>query len=258
MATKAAPAPQQIRVLQKTLDILEAIKKNGSGLGLADMARTVGMPKATVYRILATLEIRGYLDRDAGGGYRMSDKLFSLQQEVSPIQKLVRIAPPFMEELANECRETVNLGMLDGGEVVVIATIESPQSVRMTSKVGNRRCFHTTAIGKALLAAMPEPAVRRMIGIKGLPRLTPSSITNERDLLAEVRRIRKQGYALDNQENELEGRCVGMQIGNLGDAAFALSISGPVFRIDVRRLRAFVPLLRQTCEKISEAMNGQS
>jgi IclR family transcriptional regulator, KDG regulon repressor len=182
IATKTSPAPQQIRVLQKTLDILEAIKKKGSGVGLADIARSVGMPKATVYRILATLEIRGYLDRDPRGGYRMSDKLFSLQQEVSPIQKLVRIAPPIMEELAHECRETVNLGMLDGGEVVMIATIESPQAVRMTSKVGNRRCAHTTAIGKALLAAMPEPAVQRMIAIKGLPKLTPSSIIINRIL----------------------------------------------------------------------------
>ena len=216
------------------------------------------MPKATVYRILSTLETRGYLDRDVGGGYRLSEKLFSLQQTVSPAQKLVRIAPPIMEELADQCRETVNLGMLDGGEVVVIATAESPQSVRMTSKVGNRRCIHTTAIGKALLATLPEASVDRIIGLKGLPQLTPSTITNRKDLATELRRIRKQGFAIDNQENEVEGRCVGMKIEGIGDPAFALSISGPVFRMDLRRLRALAPDLRRSCDRIGMAFRSSS
>ncbi len=253
MPGKAARAPQQIRVLQKTLDILETIKREGSGIGLAEIARSASMPKATVYRILATLENRGYLDRDPAGRYRMSDKLFSLQQQVSPVQKLVRAAPPIMEELAIECRETVNLGMLDGGEVVVIATVESPQSVRMTSKVGNRRCFHTTAIGKVLLASLPELAIERLIRIKGLPQLTASSITIQKDLMTELRRIRKQGFAIDNQENELEGRCIGIGIEGLDDSSFALSISGPVFRMDLRRLRSLVPSLRLASQRIADA-----
>src|SRR6516162_8342744 len=173
MRTKAANPPQMIRVLEKALNILEGIKRHGSGVGLAELARSVSMPKPTVYRIIVTLESRGYLDRDPGGGYRVSDKLFSLQQRIPPAQALVRIAPPIMEELANACRETVNLGMLDGGEVVVIATVESPQSVRMASKVGNRRHLHSTAIGKVMLASLPEKEVLRLIKLKGLPRLTP-------------------------------------------------------------------------------------
>jgi IclR family acetate operon transcriptional repressor len=253
---KTARAPQHVRVLQKTLDILEAIKREGSGLGLAEMARSVAMPKATVYRILATLEIRGYLDRDPSGGYRLSDKLFSLQQTDSPVPRLVRIAPPIMEELAEKCRETVNLGMLDGGEVVVIATVESPQSVRMASKVGNRRCFHTTAIGKAILAATPESTIQRLIGLKGLPQLTSNSITNPKGLAVELQRVRKQGFAVDNQENELEGRCIGMRIEGISEPLFALSISGPVFRMDVRRLRTFVPDLREACDQIASAFRG--
>src|ERR1700676_1647929 len=125
MSAKAAAAPKQVRVLQKTLDILEALKKQRSGMGLADVAPFVSMPKATVYRILTTLEINGYLDRLTDGGYRMSDKLFSLQRDISPARHLLSVAHPIMEEVAKECRETVNLGTLDGGEVVVIATVES-------------------------------------------------------------------------------------------------------------------------------------
>ena len=253
----ARSAPKQVRVLQKTLDILETLKKEPKGIGLADVARSVAMPKATVYRILATLEIRGYLDRSAEGGYRMSDKLFQLQSDLSPEQNLLRAAPPLMQQLATECRETVNLGTLDGGEVVVIATVESPQTVRMASKVGNRRFLHTTAIGKVLLASMSDQAICRLIQLKGLPKLTPNSITSQTALLTEIRKIRKQGFAVDNEENELEGRCIGIQIPGIAGMNAALSISGPVFRMDMRRLRSLVPLLRKHGGEIATAVGNR-
>jgi IclR family transcriptional regulator, KDG regulon repressor len=255
MTAKAAAAPKQVRVLQKTLDILEALKKQRSGMGLADVARSVSMPKATVYRILTTLEINGYLDRLTAGAYRMSDKLFSLQRDISPAQHLLRVAHPIMEEVAKECRETVNLGTLDGGEVVVIATVESSNSVRMTSKVGNRRCFHTTGLGKVLLAPMADQSIRRLAQVKGLPRLTANSLTTQTALLAEIHQVRKQGYAIDNQENELEGRCIAMAISGMKEMPAALSISSPVFRMDKRRLRSFVPLLRKACAEIVQALD---
>src|SRR5581483_5524764 len=247
-------APKQVLVLHKTLDILESLKKDKSGMGLADVARSVRMPKATVYRILTTLEMRGYLDRVVDGGYRMSDKLFTLQSETSTIQKLLQVAPPVMQELANDCRETVNLGTLDGGEVVVIATVESPQSVRMASKVGNRRCVHTTALGKALLAPQSEASIRRLGRTKGLPRLTPNSITTLSGLLAELHRVRKNGYAIDNQENEMEGRCIAIAMAGMSDVPAALSISGPVFRMDLRRLRSLLPALRKSCAELENAI----
>lgn len=253
MRSKAA-APRQVRVLEKTLDILESIKRDGSAPGLCEVARSVRMPKATVYRILTTLEGRGYLDRHINGGYRMSEKLFSLQRDLSPRQDLLRISPPIMERLAQECRETVNLGTLDGGEVVVIATVESPQSVRMASKVGNRRFVHTTALGKVLLSTMSDPEIRRLVQLKGLSRMTPNSISTQAALISEIHQVRKQGFAIDNQENEMEGRCLAIRIPRIHDPASALSISGPVFRMDLRRVRSLVPILRNACEEITKAL----
>src|SRR5271155_5184080 len=152
----AATETSGVLVLHKTLDILETLKDKSAGVKLSDLARAVDMPKATVYRILATLESRGFLARDPDGSYRMARKLFDLQQ-THPIEQILnRVAQPKMEDLARACRETVNLGILDGGEVVVINTVESPQTIRMSSKVGNRRCLHATALGKVLLAALPE------------------------------------------------------------------------------------------------------
>ena len=254
---KASPtAPKQVQVLQKTLDILETLKREGDGIGLAELGRAVAMPKATVYRILATLEARGYLNRNDRAGYRISDKFFALQRDLSPEQKLLRVAPQVLERIAAACRETVNLGTLDGGDVVMIATIESPQTVRMASKVGNRRYLHTTAIGKVLLAAMEDTSIGRLIRMKGLPSLTPHSLSSEEALMAELRKIRRRGYGIDNQENELEGRCIAMKVSAAKGLDVALSISVPVFRMDLRGLRELVPTLRNGCDEIAGAMNG--
>src|ERR1700756_4656689 len=118
--------PGGVRVLHKTLDILETIKATETGFRLADLARKVELPKATVYRILSTLEGRGYLDRSADGSYRLAKKLFDLQRTVPLEQTLHRVSQPVMERLAASCKETVNLGIVDAGEVVVINTVESP------------------------------------------------------------------------------------------------------------------------------------
>jgi len=249
--------PSGVRVLHKTLDILETIKQSPSGLRLADLTRSVELPKATVYRILATLEGRGYLDRAEDGAYRVAKKLGDMQRDVPIVQILGRVAQPLIVQLVESSKETVNLGILDAGEVVVIDTVESPQAVRMSSKVGNRRHLHATALGKVLLAGLPDKEVARLIRLKGLPRLTPQTLTAKTALLAELTKVRQQGYAIDNQENEIEGRCIGAPIyGPDSRVVAALSISGPVFRMDMARARSLAPKLTETCAAISEAIGN--
>ena len=253
---KTEPAePSGVLVLHKTLDILERIKTTDGGYKLADLARKVELPKATVYRILSTLESRGYLDRSADGSYRLAKKLFDLQRTVPLEQTLHRVSQPVMERLAASCKETVNLGIVDAGEVVVINTVESPQAVRMSSKIGNRRHLHSTAIGKVMLAGMADKEVQRLLRLKGLPKLTEETLTSKAAVLEEILRVRQQGWALDNQENEIEGRCVGAPIaGPEGQVIAALSISGPEFRMDLERARSLVPGLKAACAEISRAV----
>jgi IclR family transcriptional regulator, KDG regulon repressor len=216
----------------------------------------VEMPKPTVFRILTTLEGRGYLDRREDGNYRLTQKLFDLQRNTSIEQRLNSAALPVMEKLVESCKETVNLGLLDGGEVVVINTLESSQAVRMTSKIGARRYLHTTGLGKILLAGLPDKEVERLIKIKGLPRLTPHSITSKMALMSELRQVRSQGFALDNQENEIEGRCIAAAIRGPNDSTLAaLSISGPVFRMGLDRARSLKKDLKDACEQIARRMN---
>src|SRR5258708_2631284 len=209
---KQATRDGGVQVLHKTLDILERLKERGGGVRLADLSRTVEMPKPTVHRILATLEGRGYLDRAPDGAYRMAKKFFDMRRD-EPIEQLVlRAAEPVIEKLVAVCKETVNMGILDAGEVVVIHTLESPQAVRMSSKVGNRRHLHSTALGKVLLSGLPDRDVLRLIKMKGLPRLTRTTLVTKQAVMGEIQRVREQGFSLDNQENEIEGRCIGAPI----------------------------------------------
>jgi IclR family KDG regulon transcriptional repressor len=255
---KSQPAnPGGVRVLHKTLDILETIKSAESGYRLADLARKVELPKATVYRILTTLEGRGYLDRASDGSYRVAKKLFDRQRTV-PIEQVVqRLAQPWMERLVTSCKETVNLGILDAGEVVVINTVESPQAVRMSSKIGNRRFLHSTALGKVLMGGLNDKEVQRLLRLKGTPKLTEQTLVSRLAVMAEVQKVRQQGWALDNQENETDGRCIAAAIVGPDECVVAaLSVSAPVFRMDLARTRALVPELRGTCVEISRAVRG--
>jgi DNA-binding IclR family transcriptional regulator len=251
----AGPEASGVRVLHKTLDILEILKSRESGYTLADLTRSVALPKATVYRILATLERRGYLDRSHDSGYRLAAKMFDLQRQDSLEQTLSRAAQPVIERLVAAYKETVNLGMLNAGEVVVINTVESPLGVRMSSKIGNRRHLHTTAIGKCFLAGLPDKEVSRLIRLKGLPRLTANTLVTKTALLAELARVRKQGYAIDDQENELDGRCIGAAVQAAdGRVIAAVSISGPVFRMDMNLAKSLAPALKTACVEIGEAV----
>jgi DNA-binding IclR family transcriptional regulator len=246
-----------IQVLHKTLDVLEAIKNSPSGLSLAAVTRAVGIPKPTAYRIASTLESRGYLDRAQGGGYQVSRKLLELQRRETDEQLLIRTAHPVMEKLVEDCQETVNLGILDAGEVVVISTIESPQGIRMSSKVGNRRYLHSTALGKVLLSVLPERDLQRLIRIKGLPRLTATTLTTFSALKEDLELIRERGYAVDNEENELNGRCIGAPVfGPYGRMVGALSISGPTFRMTLEHAHSLAGLLIDACRTVTRNLTG--
>lgn len=248
---------QGILVLHKVLDILETIRDSRSGLSLADLARALSLPKPTAYRIVATLESRGYIARNPAGHFQIARKLFDLQQDDSEEQALLRAAQPAMVRLVESCRETVNLGVLDAGEVVVISTVESPQSIRMTSKVGNRRYLHSTALGKVLLSGLPEKEVQRLIRIQGLPPLTPRTLVTRQALAAELELVRRQGYAMDNEENEPDGRCLGAPVVGVGGRIVAaLSISAPIFRMDMARARALAAELVGACHGISRSLTS--
>ena len=247
-----------VLVLHKTLDVLDALRGAPAGLSLAELTAHLQMPKATIFRILSTLESRAYLDRSAEGHYRIGRKLAGSEIEGAPDQAtIVRVARPEMEKLLASCKETLNLGVLDGGEVLVVETMESPQSVRMSSKVGNRRHPHSTALGKLLLSQLSDKEALRIVKALGMPAFTSRTITDPNQLVIELERVRVQGWSMDNRENEEDGRCVAAPVFGPGHTVVAaLSISGPLPRMTVARAKGFLPELLQTAQRISAALGG--
>jgi DNA-binding IclR family transcriptional regulator len=241
-----------VGVLSKALDILDMLR-NTSGATQTDISAALKLPKPTVFRIVRTLEHRGYLERSADARYRLSSKLRACQDP--SLDHLLAVSRPVMERLVQAHTETVNLGVLDGGEIVVVQAIESPHGVRMSSKAGNRRYIHSTALGKVLIAWLTPEHVLRLLRLKGLPRLSPRTLTSEKAVLKELGRVRKLGYAEDYEENELGGRCVAVPIRDgSGRVIAALSVSGPVSRMHDRKVAAILRDLIPAGKELSRCM----
>jgi len=168
---------------------------------------------------------------------------------------LVREVSPYLKELVNQCNETVHLGVLGEGEVMYLAKEESSQTIRMISYVGKRAPLHCTALGKVMLAYLPEGERKKILEDRELPRLTENTITDKRELEKELNKVKKQGFALDRGENEKDVRCIAAPIRNhQGKVIAAISISAPIFRIDKNVQNNLKKALMETSRKISKRL----
>ncbi|HXN22903.1 MAG TPA: IclR family transcriptional regulator [Candidatus Dormibacteraeota bacterium] len=226
--SKSAP----VGVVGKVLKILEALDVAPGGLPLKDIAQQTSINKATAYRFLAHLETEGYLFRDAGGAYLVGPKLARLGSGNSYHSTLRKICRPVLQNLWKITRETVNLAVLDGQEVLYLDVLESPHTFRLASQIGSRRPVHSTALGKAILAHLPLEEKEDLLSSLKLERFTRHTLANPLRLKKDLLKVRRCGYALDDQEAGLGSRCVSAPIFDVtGRVAAAMSVSGPITRI---------------------------
>ena len=249
-----------IKVLNKSLSILEILLQQGSAMNMTELSEKLGFYPSTIHRILDTLKHRGYVEQDPHTQkYHLGLKALELGMAKLHQMDLVREATPYLKELVNQCNETVHLGVLEAGEVLYLAKEESSQTIRMISYVGKRAPLHCTALGKVLLAFLPEEERKKILEQKELPRLTDNTITDRNKLEKEFSKIQKQGFALDQEENEKDVRCIAAPIRNYqGEVIAALSISSPIFRIDKNAQNNLKETLIETSEKISKKLGYNS
>jgi len=216
----------------KALDVMESIAARQNGVRLTDLARDTGIPKSTLSRYLLTLERRNYISKDTSTGrYELGLKLFELGSAAVATHSVLEIALPVMRSLVDRFVETVSLGILDGGQVLYLEMLESPQAMRMSARVGSRHYAHSTSLGKAMLAFLPEEKLEEILWVHGLHAQTERTITTLEGLKEELKRVKERGYAIDEGENEPMARCVGAPIlDRFGDVTAALSLAGPVHR----------------------------
>lgn len=255
-ASEEATPHVDVPALRKGLAVLEALAGHDA-LSMVEVQRRAGLNKTMTFRILRTLVETGYVAHDPDARrYSLGLRWLEYGAAVSNRLDIVAVSRPLLTELWEAFDETVNLGLLVEQRVVYVAMIESRQGLRMSARAGNRDPVHSTSLGKAILAF--TPAAKREAVVRAaapLPRLTPRTIVDPADLLAELEATRARGYAIDDQENEMGAICVGAPILNgQGEAIAGLSISGPVSRIDHDRVRLFAERLAMACSEISQRL----
>src|SRR5665648_97146 len=245
-----------IKVLDKTFSIFDILLQHGSSMHMTEISKKLGLYPSTIHRILDTLKYWGYVEQDPKTQkYRLGLKLLELGMAKLHQMDLVKEATPYLKELVKLCNETVHLGVREEGEVLYLAKEESSQTIRMISYVGKRAPLHCTALGKVLLAHMSTEERKKTLGEKVLRRLTENTITDEEELEKELNRIKKQGFALDREENEKNVRCIAAPIRNhQGRVIAALSISSPTFRLDKNVQNNLKEAIIETSEKISKRL----
>jgi DNA-binding IclR family transcriptional regulator len=219
--------------LLRGLSILEAFLDDEETLSVGDLSRKIGLHKSTVSRFAGMLETAGYLERTSGHGrYRLGSRLAALASRVAPREDLRQLARPALLALRDACGETVHLGVRDGMEVVTIDFIEGTHTIRMHTTVGKRSPVHCSAMGKAVLALLPDDEVSTLGEAVSMTPHTPYTHVSWEALLKDLVGVRTRGYAVDNQELLLGLSCVGAPIVDRdGNPVAAISISGPSDRI---------------------------
>jgi len=225
-----------VQTIERASSILDILGQSPHGITIRELSSRIKLPKATTHRLLSSLSYFGYVRQDARTrDYFLGFKLVELGQLLLDQLDLRREAEPFLRELAEKTRETVHMVFLDRNEIVYIDKVETEQhtgGLKMASRVGLRNPVHSCAVGKVLMADLPEEVLERFIKGITLSKRTVNTITDPGQLKEHLKSVRKQGYAVDEEENEKGIRCVAAPIFNeTGKAVSAISISGPAFRV---------------------------
>lgn len=231
--------------------------------GVLEISSALNLNKSTVHRMLISLMSMGYVLQDKNTGkYDLTFKLVRLSNQFLNKIDVYSTVHPYLERLANICRETVHLVKRVGNEVVYIDKIEpagiNDSSIRMASHIGLMRPMYCSAVGKAILAELTTEEVHRIWEQIIPEKKTKNTITSLSRLEEELERIRKAGYAIDNEENEAGVCCVGAAIINYqNEAKYAFSVSAPSVRMTEDRLREIVKYVMDTKRELAARFGGQ-
>ncbi|HVW44797.1 MAG TPA: IclR family transcriptional regulator [Amycolatopsis sp.] len=221
-----------LRAVDRVCAILDLLQQSVDGISLNTVVEVTGMPKSSAYRYLWTLEQHRYVERDEETGLcRLGLGFLGMQSR--HLELLRECARPWLEKLRDDFGETANLGVLDSDRIIYVDIIESRRGVRLAASRGDRDPLHSTALGKAIAAHMSEDRVRDVLGRSGMPGRCSNTITSVDEYLAELAGVRELGYAVDDLENDADGRCVAVPLLGTSIPA-AISLSAPAARFPVK------------------------
>ena len=249
-----ARSTYSIRAVERVCTILDLVQQNPQGLSFNDFLEITDLPKSSTFRYLSTLEARHYVARDPESGHYVTGSSF-LPQGNLQLDLMVERARPLLEQLRDRFEETINLAILDGNRISYLEIVESHKSMRLAARKGDRDPIHCTAVGKAIAALISEERVRAILEAEGMPRRTPKTITDPGSYLAEVESTKQRGHALDDGENEEDGRCVAVPIKGAAVPS-ALSLSAPATRFPLADVSVVASALADVAEDLMNPTTG--
>ncbi|MFP8953483.1 IclR family transcriptional regulator [Natrialbaceae archaeon A-arb3/5] len=239
-----------VRTTARSFEILEYLKEN-DGAGVTEAAEALDMSKGVVHNHLSTLEAAEYVVKE-NNEYRLSLRFLELGEYQRNQTRLYTIGNEHVEELAEETGELVNLATEEHGRCVYLSQLRGDQAVEVDTHAGCRPPLHNTALGKAILAHLPESRIEQILEVHGMPQSTEHSIDDTEVLFSELEQVREDGVAFDREERLPGLRCVAAPIKkNNGDVAGAISVSGPMTRLQGEMFEQTLPdLVRSTANVI--------
>ncbi|MBM6402689.1 IclR family transcriptional regulator [Phycicoccus sp. CSK15P-2] len=238
-----------VQALHRALDVLETVARHGGQLSVGEIAAASGLPVPTTHRLLRTLVSRGYMRQAPDRRYALGSRLVPLGTAAGSLAGAGSEA--VLARLVDALGETANLATLSGAHAQYVAQAPGRHTMRMFTEVGRQVDLHSTGVGKAMLARMPDDRALELVRRVGLTPRTVHTLVTEDALLADLELVRRRGYAVDDQEQEIGVRCVAVA---LGDPLpwLALSVSGPVTRMTDELVERAVPLILGAAAALGE------
>jgi len=250
----------RVQVLERTVDILQVLADDSRELGAGEVAERLSLHKSTTHRLLMVLDHHRLIRRNSETGkYALGLRLFELGSRAVNGLRLREQAQRYLEQLTRETGETAHVCVLDRGDMLSVAHADGPRTLRMPATVGRRTPAYCSAVGKAILAFLPESAIDEVLASYPVRAFTEKTLVTRAALFADLRQVRVRGYAVDNEEIEKGLRCVGAPVRNYsGDVVAAISVAGPAFRITKSRVPAVAHAVLAATRKLSAELGYRS
>ena len=252
--TKKEKTDYVIQAVSHALDLLEQFRDDVDELGVTELSKRLNLHKNNVFRLLATLESRNYIEQNkVTENYRLGLKTLEMGQTYIRQMGLLRQARPVLERLVRECNETTYVAILKDLKIVYLDVVETDMTVRVVPRVGTQLPAYCTAAGKVQIASMSDEELVKYLPAKELKRFTPNTIIDRETLKKQLKQIAEQEYAIDDEELDLGVRCIGAPIRDYTRRIVgAISISGPSMRLTDERIEnELIPLVKKAADEIS-------
>jgi IclR family transcriptional regulator, KDG regulon repressor len=255
--TSKAPVERyRIHVIDRAAQILDCFGFDHQELSVSEIGAKTGLHRSTAHRILMALEYNDLIKQNPSTGkYHLGIKLFKLGHQAVSQLNLREICRPFLSRLMNDTKETIHLAVLDDDQVLYLDKVEGPHALRMPSRVGRYIPTYCTSLGKAMLSCLDDQEVKSILRRQTLKPHTENTVKNINQLLADLRSVRKRGYAVDNEEIEIGLRCVGAPLRDYtGGMVGAISVAAPSARLSEKNTPVTGRMVIAIAGEISEQL----